>query len=985
MLRLRTGCLVVAVVALLSRLLGQTPEWIWGPPGPEEETRFFRKDFLMPAGIDRALLLVSCDNEAEVFLNNRRVAKNSEWSVASRANLGGTFTPGRNSLAVVAKNHGGQAGLLVQLELGAGKDAKTLVVSDASWFTGGSPVPGWGTNAPSGPGWVAATSLGKHGVTPWGDVFKPPVATPAAALQVADGFKVELIRSAEPGEGSWVAMTVDPKGRLIVSPQGVESMLRFTLDAAGQVTKKETIDLPVRGAMGLLSAFGALYVNGQGPDGYHFYRLSDTNGDDVYDKSELLRRWAGGSGEHGAHGIVKGPDDRLYVICGNFVDVPTDVAASSPVRNYADDLVLPRLEDGNGFGAGRKPPGGYVVRLDRDGGQAELFAAGQRNTYDLAFNPEGELFAFDSDMEWDWGTTWYRPTRLYHVVSGGDQGFREGSGKWPEFYPDSLPATLNIGIGSPTGVRFGTGAKFPARHQRAAYAMDWSYGRIVAVHLQEQGASYAGSMETFVKGKPLNVTDLEVGADGAMYFTTGGRGTQSGLYRVTYVGAESTAAASAAGSPAATEARKQRHALEAFQSKQAPEAVNSLWSGLTAPDRHLRYAARVALENQPVAGWAGRALAETNSTAGLTALLALARVGGVENQLPLLKALARWPLDSLAEEDFLLKLRVLEVSFARHGIPAEMRPRALEKLGAQFPAKSWPRNRELVQLLVALDAPDLVGKVLDLREAAATQEEQLHYQIALCRLKSGWTTDLRRRFFTWFADKPGTGSRRAEHPAEFARWFDDVGLKASNGASFDNFLKNVRSLALQNTPTGELAEMAAILSGKAPAATAAVPVRTLVREWKTEDLQPELAKLTTGRDRKRGRELYAAAQCGACHRLEGEGGAVGPDLTGVASRFAPLDLLKSLTEPSAVVSEQYQFTVLHLKNGDDVVGRIVSESDGKLVVMTDPLKQTSVGLKVADVESRRPSPLSPMPEGLLNTFRADEVLDLLAYLQAPGK
>lgn len=984
MLRVRTSCLVVGVVVLLSRLTGQTPEWIWGTGGPDEETRYFRKSFAVPPGATRANLSVACDNEAEVFLNGRRVAKNTEWSQATRASLLGRFVRGENTLAVVAKNHGGPAGLLLEVEFSGG-GVKTNLVSDTTWLTATTAPAGWTTNALAPAAWIAATSLGQHGVTPWGDVLKPPVATPVSALQVAEGFKVELLRSAEAGEGSWVAMTVDTKGRLIISPQGAEPMLRLTLDASGQVTKKEAIDLPVRGAMGLLSAFGALYVNGQGPEGYHFYRLTDTNGDDVYDRSELLRRWAGGNGEHGAHGIVKGPDDRLYVICGNFVDVPSDLVATSPVRNYADDLVLPRLEDGNGFGAGRKPPGGYVVRLDRDGGQAELFAAGQRNTYDLAFNPDGELFAFDSDMEWDWGTPWYRPTRLYHVVSGGDQGFREGSGKWPESYPDSLPATVNIGIGSPTGVRFGTGAKFPAKYQRAAYAMDWAYGRIVAVHLQEQGASYTGSMETFVKGKPLNVTDLEVGADGAMYFTTGGRGTQSGLYRVTYVGTESTAAKITGGSPGAAEARRQRHALEEFQSKQSPASLNDIWPGLGAPDRHLRFAARVALENQPVAGWAGRALAETNSTAGLTALLGLARVGGAENQLPLLKAIARWPLDSLTDEDFLLKLRVIEVSFARHGIPAEMRPRALEKLGAQFPAKTWPRNRELVQLLVALDAPDLVGKVLDLRDAAATQEEQLHYQIALCRLKSGWTADQRRRFFTWFADKPGTGVRRADHPAEFARWFEDVGLKASNGASFDNFLKNVRSLALQNTPPGELAEMAAILSGKAPAAAAAAPARTTVREWKTEDLQPELAKLTAGRDRKRGRELYAAAQCAACHRLEGEGGAVGPDLTGVASRFAPLDLLKSVTEPSAVVSEQYQFTILHLKNGDDVVGRIVSETDGKLVVMTDPLKQASVELKAADVESRRPSPLSPMPEGLLNTFHADEILDLLSYLQAPGK
>jgi len=133
-------------------------------------------------------------------------------------------------------------------------------------------------------------------------------ATPAEKIQALEGFKVELLRSAQPGEGSWVSMTVDPRGRLIVSPQGGEPMLRITLDDRGQIAKMETIDLPVRGAMGLLYTSGSLYVNGRGKEGYHLYRLRDTDGDDQFDRVELLRKWEGGDGEHGAHGIVLGPD-----------------------------------------------------------------------------------------------------------------------------------------------------------------------------------------------------------------------------------------------------------------------------------------------------------------------------------------------------------------------------------------------------------------------------------------------------------------------------------------------------------------------------------------------------------------------------------------------------------------------------------------------------------------------------------------------------
>ena len=88
--------------------------------------------------------------------------------------------------------------------------------------------------------------------------------------------------------------------------------------------------------------------------------------------------------------------------------------------------------------------------------------------------------------------------------------------------------------GSPTAVEFATGNNFPAAYREALFVLDWSYGRILAVHWQPSGASYVGATEVFLQGSPLNVTDVEFGRDGAMYFVTGGRKTQSGLYRVRY-------------------------------------------------------------------------------------------------------------------------------------------------------------------------------------------------------------------------------------------------------------------------------------------------------------------------------------------------------------------------------------------------------------------------------------------------------------------
>lgn len=985
-------------------------EWIWsqGQAG-DDDVRFFRKEFALDAAPEKAVLKVACDNKATIYLDGKSIGENASWNEPTAIDLSKLLKAGRHLLAIRGANEGGQAGLIATLELIFAGGKKQTIATDPAWTVSTKEVADWNKLEANPGGFVTAASLGKHGVQPWGAVLaaagavtapgaakKPKEATPAESLTVAPGFKVELLRSAQPDEGSWVSMTVDPKGRLIVSPQDKQPMLRFTLGKDGQIAKIETIDLPVRSAMGLLYAFDSLYVNGQGPDGYHLYRLTDTNGDDQYDKHELIKKWKGGPGEHGAHGIVLGADRKLYIVNGNFVDVPDDVIATSPHRNYRDDLVLPRMEDGNGFGAGRKPPGGYVVRLDPDGKNAELFASGQRNTYDIAFNTDGELFGFDSDMEWDWGSPWYRPTRVYHIVSGGDQGFREGSAKWPEYYADSLPATVNIGIGSPTGVGFGTGGKFPEKYQRAAYVLDWSYGRILAVHLKENGASYGGTFEPFVVGKPLNVTDVEIGKDGAMYFTIGGRGTQGGLYRVTYAGRESTKLAKGSGSDkTAARARATRRQLEAFHGRQHPKSIEVAWPHLKSEDRSLRYAARIAIESQPVSEWQDRALEESNKRASLTALLALARYGERDVQEKLLTALGQFPADDLTEAEKLDALRLMQVSFSRMGLPeGDVAADVIKALDVLYPAKSWPLNRELSSLLIALNAPDVVKKTLDLRDAAATQEEQFHYMVELRNTKTGWTLDERKRYFAWFQKPTATETssfvhavvtRNTKHSDETVQWFKDVGRDYSDGASFSNFLKKLRQAAAATLNDGEKTELASLITD-APAAPAK-PKREykMVREWTMADLEGDLDKAGKGRNFTNGRDAYAATQCIQCHRFGNEGGAIGPDITAVASRFTRADLLSSIIEPSKVVSEQYQNLTVVKKDGDDVTGRLVEETDTKLVLVPDQISGAKVEVKKSDIASRAAAKLSPMPAGLVNILTKDDILDLLAYIESAGK
>lgn len=824
------------------------------------------------------------------------------------------------------------------------------------------------------------------------------VAAPEA-LETLPGFKVELVRAADPAtEGSWISIAKDPKGRLLVGGERKEPISRLTIKD-GQVEKAEILKIPLGEVMGMLYAFDSLYVNGRGnaPDGHEvfgLFRCRSTHGDDEYDQVELLREWKGGGGDHGAHAILLNPDKKhLNIVCGNFVDVPPDVLPTSPHRNYADDLVLPRAEDGNGFGAGRKPPGGFVVRLDPDGSHLELFASGERNTYCVAFNHDGELFGFDSDMEWDWGTPWYRPVRVFHAISGADHGFREGASKWPEYYPDSLPASVTIGIGCPTGVVFGTGAKFPAKYQRAFFIEDWTYGRLIAVHLIPNGASYGGNWENFIAPKalhgggaktPLNMTGLVIGDDGAMYFTIGGRHTKGALYRVTYSGSESTSPADLH-ETAGADARALRHEIEAFDGHEDARALDLAWPQLASADRVLRYAARIAIESQPIEQWKSRALSETNPAAALTALLAVARLGGTESEGDVLKALARFPITTLKDEaQQLEKLRVIEVLLSRQGKPApELAAPLIAELSATYPASTVSLNRELCQILLALDAPDTISRTLKLLAAAPTQEEQLNYVVHLRTITNGWTPELRRKYFGWWAIKRNAN----QHPDFVKQWFVDAGRDFSDGASFNNFLVKMRRTAMTNTPQPELVSLQSVLDSWAeplPKIKPSKKQRSYVKDWKVADLESDLDQVAHGRNFAQGQDSVFAVQCLLCHRVGEEGGAVGPELTAISSRFSRRDILESIIEPSKVISEQYTNTDITLKNGDTLTGRIVSEDGDKIVVRPTMLAPEMKEISKADIKSREVSKISPMPPGLLNMLTKEEILDLLAYFEAAG-
>lgn len=813
-----------------------------------------------------------------------------------------------------------------------------------------------------------------------------PKATPVDAITVQDGFQVELLYSV-PGDtqGSWVSMTHDDRGRLIVCDQQ-GSLYRVTLPNVGDATDNvqvEKIQVDLGMAQGLLYAFDSLYVmvNDYRGSKSGFYRVLDTDNDDTFDTVKTLKR-INGRGEHGPHAILLSPDKKsLYICAGNHTEL-IDVDRSQAPRHWDEDQLLTRMWDAGGHAVGKLAPGGWIVKTDPEGKEYELVGMGFRNEYDMAFNVQGDLFTFDADMEWDVGSPWYRPTRINHVTAGAEFGWRSGTGKWPAYYPDSIGSVVDIGPGSPTGIVFGTGAKFPAKHQQALFIADWSYGKIYTVHMKPAGSTYQGVVEQFMAASPLPVTDMVVNpADGALYFAIGGRGTQSGLYRVTYVGSESTEPATPASLTPAQQQRKvweQRIAALVNDDDAAKQYVDEAFQTTPHDDHVLRYTRRIYLEHLPLEKWQAQALAQAEPDAVIHASVALARKGSVEADaegkaalqgriIDNLTALSWEQLDRLQQ---LQTLRAYGLAFIRLGEPSDsVRKKTIAAIDNRFPANDAALNRELCKLLTYLEAPKVADRTLALLAKDPPQEEQIAYVLALRELESGWTMDTRRQYF---------------------RWFTEASL-LSGGNSFSRFLTNIRSDAMETLSDKEREALKPLLAAKAVGEATKLPERPFVKKWTVAELLPLVEQeLSTAsgvaqRDLRRGERLFTQGACFKCHRFAGRGGIVGPDLTGVAGRFNAKNLLESLIEPNKVISDQYQSTAFRMDDGKVVVGRIANAKGDRLMVMTDMLNPGRFTvIRRGEIEQMRPSAVSMMPAGILDTYTKEEILDLLAYLKNRG-
>jgi putative heme-binding domain-containing protein len=340
----------------------------------------------------------------------------------------------------------------------------------------------------------------------------------------------------------------------------------------------------------------------------------------------------------------------------------------------------------------------------------------------------------------------------------------------------------------------------------------------------------------------------------------------------------------------------------------AEGAFNGLSLAAYEPrDPYARFAARLFLEDYPSKEWQTFALAETDADMALSAIIALTRVGGKETQADLLNALKRFPLASLDDNLKLLKLRVLELSFARQGRPSEERVKAvMEELLAHYPvppipanaatparnpaagapvdAPAWRLNRELCALLTWLSNPELGELNADL---VAHDAAQARSRGALApssdntgavaprllgpvpnpgaaifpgRKPAPFQTELGRQVIEktlalmdaapsqeeqiWYAlCLRWAHGWTPEQRVRYFRWFHEKAARYTGGNSFAKFVEAIRADAASRVPEADRAALAEWMHPIATPRPAALKPRAFVKAWTLPELEAALDKL----------------------------------------------------------------------------------------------------------------------------------------------
>ena len=962
----RLACLAIVICSTCTVFAqdksAASAEWIWhdSQSAPSGEVEF-EKSFLVPKQVTSAQLRFLGESvHSKLRFDGELIAVREPYDELVQIDFTDRLSPGRHTLTIQSQAVDGPSAVFLLLEFSTSDKALSVVQSDETWKVkvGEKPLKALSRGAVGDRIIIARENQigirATENYEQWKTALKTAPGTDFAKFSVRPGFELQMVRAAKPNEGSWVSMAIDRDGKLIIARED-RGLLRMELSSDGdEVIDSELIEDTLRECRGILPIGRHIYVNANNSKG--LFRLTEkANG--VFDKPSLIYASSGSVG-HGRNDLALGPDGKIYSIHGDAVRLP----------EQSTDWTSPYRDARNG----KKTSEGHLLRIDQATGAVELLAAGLRNPFGIDFNARGDCFTYDADAEHDMGSPWYRPTRVSHLVAGGDYGWRGVTKSWPPYFPDqadAAPPNMNIGKGSPTAVKFGTNSNFPVRFKQAAFILDWAYGRILAVHAIPRGSSYLTTAESFLQGRPLNVTDLDFGKDGSMYFITGGRKTKSALYRVKYMGEDSPSELprmtrqQRERASFANESRRYRIELESkiLQSGEIHTALADVdpWIGHAAVQLANRAADDLVIR---------RANESSNLYEVSRLLLSLSRSDANSYRQSI--------VDQLNKTDFLhapksTRHRLLQAYRLclddSSSLSEKLLLAAQDKLSPMYPDFDFDCNRLLAEVLVGLKDEAVVSKTMQLHQSMTSQRWRMLCLYVIRNATTGWTPKLRRQYF-------GQLNQTDTY---------------TGGAGMASFISTIRDDAISQLSKEQKNTLRDVIQPQDMVVTdEPEPARPFVKKWTVGDLA-DLPKRNQPSSIDRGKKVFRSALCANCHRAGGIGRLIGPDLTGVSRRFGRSDLLNSIVHPSNVIADKYRSLKIITDDGKMLTGQVVTSGDYRsptIRLATDPNQPTKATVIAKKSISRQEaSDVSWMPTGLLDTFNKDEIADLLSFIESAGQ
>ena len=829
-------------------------------------------------------------------------------------------------------------------------------------------------------------------------------------VKAPPGFKVSLY-AAPPRVGYPVALSVAPDGAVYVAVDeqgslgrtpGGGRVMRCVDDDGDGKADRVNVFAKMEHPRGVIAHDGKVWV--LHPPLLSVFR--DEDGDGTSDRQEILVSGLTTSqidergGDHTTNGIRMGLDGWIYIAVGDY---------GFHGAKGKDGTTLSQR-------------GGGILRVRPDGTELEVFAIGLRNPFAIAIDPYMNLFTRDNTND---GAGW--DVRVSHLIQTADYGYTQRFANYPD---EIMPPLGAYGQGGGTGALFLQDERWPESYRGALLTGDWGRSEVYRHELKADGASFRADSSVFLSiPRP---TGMDLGADGRLYVASW-RGGEAAVYVGPQVGFLASVAPPGwnssrpvdlgqlklaelieglCGPNAASRFHCQREILLRGRSPEASRALTDLASDASKPLQG-RVAALFALKQLDGAGshdvlktlvkdaavreFALRALADRKTE--LAGVEAGPFRAALADPSPRVRALALIALGRLGD-----------VASAPEIIPLTSRPEG-SPMPTTRPVNAQPDPDRTVphlamRTLVSLRAVDACLDAIDgpHREGALRALRSMHDPKAveglIKKLSTPRSPEARRDILatlvrlyhreadydgSWWGIRPDTTGpyydpREWECSARIASVLKAAILDGD--AETVAFLRG--ELARQRVhPTGLPADLA---TGR-PKAEEEIRVLIAKADPKNPDqignLPYEVASrraLQAKGNSERGRALFAAQSCRACHTDADGQTPKGPHLVDIGKRYSPAELVESILKPSAKIAQGYEAYGFAMADGRVFTGFVVSE--GGLTVQIREASGALQELKRSAIEERRRQEPSAMPEGIAATLTPEQLADLVAYLQS---